>query len=210
MYIRALLRGLDPLPSDPAVRARLVRRWEEEGPGVLFSELRSADPVTAARVHPADRARVIRALEVAQITGEPPSARKVSWEGGRDASGSAPGRRRRVLFLVLSPAREAMYREIDLRVDAMIREGLVGEVAGLLAKGYGPDLKPMGSLGYRHVVSHLLRGVPLERAVTEMKRDTRRYAKRQTTWLSREPGAARLAGENAAEAASELAGKFLI
>lgn len=210
MYIRALLKGLDPLPSDPGVRALLLRRWEEEGPDVLFGELRDVDPVTAAKVHPSDRVRVIRALEVARITGEPPSVRKVAWKTGPDGREGNRGWRRRVLFLALSPDREEIRRRIDLRVDAMIREGLVREVAGLLAKGYGAGHKSMGSLGYRHVAAHLVDGVPLDRAVSEMKRDTRRYAKRQMTWLSRESEARRLEGETAAEAASELTRKFLL
>lgn len=201
MYIRALLRGLDPLPSDPSVRARLSRRWEEEGGAVLHGELARIDPGGAARIHPSDRGRLVRALEVAELLGEPASARKTSWSGGE--------RRFRVLFLVLAVDRAELYRRIDLRVDQMFRAGLVEEVERLLAKGYGPELRCMKALGYRHVVSHLRDGIPLEQAVSQMKRDTRRYAKRQITWLSGEPETVSLAGPDPLSVAQEEIRKFL-
>ncbi|MBI5419743.1 MAG: tRNA (adenosine(37)-N6)-dimethylallyltransferase MiaA [Deltaproteobacteria bacterium] len=201
MYIRALLRGLDPLPKDPGVRAGLSRRWEREGGSALYAELACIDPLSAKSIHPADRVRVLRALEVAAITGAPPSARKARW--------TEHGGKFRTLFIVLSADREELYRRIDARVEAMFRKGLVDEVRGLLSRGYGSDLKPMGALGYRHVCSHLTGGVSIARAVEETKRDTRRYAKRQLTWLSREPGTVWVRGKEAREAAEEFAKKFL-
>lgn len=201
MYIRSLLRGLDPLPSDPAVRSRLLRRWEAEGAAALHGELQRIDPGSASKVHPADRVRVIRALEVAEMTGEPASGRKISWSKGRD--------RYKVLFLVLSVPREELYRRIDHRVDEMFRAGLVEEVKRLLAGGYGRSLRSMGALGYRHVLSHLLDGVPLEEAAGRMKRDTRRYAKRQATWLAGESGTVPLAAPGALEAAARAVRDFL-
>lgn len=200
LYIRSLLRGLDPLPSDPRVRARLVRRWEEEGGGALHRELSNVDPASADLIHSSDKVRVLRALEVAEITGEPPSARKRSW---------ARGNRYRVLFLVLSVDRATLYRRIDSRVDAMFGGGLVEEVKGLLAKGYGRGLPSMGALGYRHVLAHLLDGVAREESAFRMKQDTRRYAKRQITWLSGEAGTVRLAGSTPREPAAEEVRKFL-
>jgi tRNA dimethylallyltransferase len=202
LYIRALLRGLDPLPADPRIRARLAGRWDENGGKALFGELMMVDPASAARIHPRDKVRVVRALEVAEITGEPASARKESWSVGRS--------RYRILFLVLMIDRGELYRRIDSRVDEMFREGFVEEVRGLLAKGYGRGLPSMGAIGYRHVLSHLLDGVSLEKAVGQMKQDTRRYAKRQITWLSGEPGTALLKGKGAIGAAIEEAGAFLI
>ncbi len=200
LYIRALRRGLDPLPADPAVRALLSRRWDAEGGPALHAELAQVDPRAAAKIHPADKVRVIRALEIAAVAGRRPSELRVSWAG--------PGRYR-VLFLALDPGREAMYGRIDRRVDAMFRAGLVEEVAGLLARGYGPELKSMGALGYRHVAAHLLRGVSLAETVAAMKRDTRRYAKRQMTWLLGEPDVRWIPADSPVESASELAGKFL-
>lgn len=201
MYIRALLRGLDPLPSDPGVRAALILRWREEGGASMFEKLRKVDPACAAAIHPSDRVRVLRALEVAEVSGMPPSRLKGRW--------SEPGRRYRSLFLVLSPDRGDLYRRIDRRVDGMFRDGLVEEARGLLAKGYGPDLKAMRSLGYRQAVSHLYGTIPLSRAIAETKRDTRRYAKRQETWLSRETDAVRVRPEDALETAVAMAKKIL-
>ncbi len=201
MYIRALLKGLDPLPSDPVVRERLSGRWKQDGGKTLYDELRRVDPASAARIHPSDRVRVVRALEVAEMTGGPASARKGSW--------TAENSRYRVLFLVLAIDRAELYRRIDRRVDAMIQAGLVREVKGLLARGYGRGLPSMGALGYRHVLSHLLDRVPMEEAVARMKRDTRRFAKRQITWLSGEAGAVRLGGDAPHETAAEKIRKFL-
>lgn len=201
MYIRSLLRGMDDLPSDPMVRAGLARRWEAEGGRALFDELRSIDCSSAEVIHPSDRVRVLRALEVASITGTAPSRLKKRW--------AAAGARFQVLFIAVSLEREEIYRRIDARVDAMLQLGLVDEVRGLLRKGYGPELKPMNALGYRHIVSHLSGGVSLPEAVAEMKRDTRRYAKRQMTWLSREPDAVWTGLDNTAERAAEMAKRFL-
>ncbi|MBP2668635.1 MAG: miaA [Deltaproteobacteria bacterium] len=202
MYVRALLRGLDPLPSDPEVRRDLDRRWMEEGGAALHGELYRVDPETAARVHPADRLRVVRALEIAAVTGTPPSRARAAWSPGRAGV-------HRVLFLALWPPREELYRRIGARTEGMFRQGLLDEVRGLLAKGYGRGLKPMVALGYRHAAAHLLDGVPLEATVETMKRDTRRYAKRQETWLSAEPGMLRLAPQDAAREAPEMVRNLL-
>jgi tRNA dimethylallyltransferase len=201
MYIRALLRGLDDLPADPVVRARLEARWAGEGGEALHALLAASDPESAAAIHPSDRIRVVRALEIAEIAGRPASELRSRWEG------RAP--RHPHLFLALSPPREALNARIDARVDGMFRAGLLDEVRGLLAKGYGPELKPMGALGYRHAIAHLLRGVSFGRAVEEMKRDTRRYAKRQVTWLAGERDVAFLPAEGAVDAAAERVEKRL-
>jgi tRNA dimethylallyltransferase len=179
MYIRALLRGLDPLPSDPRVREELSRRWEAEGGGTLHAELARIDPGTSAKIHPADRLRILRALEIAATTGIPPSRARASW--------SSADARHRCLFLALWPDRESLYRGIDARTEGMFRRGLLEEVRDLLARGFDRSLKPMMALGYRHAAAHLLDGVPLSETIEAVKRDTRRYAKRQVTWLSSEP-----------------------
>ena len=179
MYIRALLRGLDPLPSDPRVREELSGRWETEGGAALYAELARIDPETSAKVHPSDRLRVLRALEIAAVAGIPPSRARAAW--------SAPAAKHGCLFLALWPDRETLYRRIDARTDEIFRRGLAEEVRGLLASGFDRTLKPMMALGYRHAAAHLLDGVPLPETIEAVKRDTRRYAKRQVTWLSSEP-----------------------
>jgi len=175
MYIRALLRGLDPLPADPAVRAALSRRYEEEGGAALHRELAAIDPASAARIHPGDRARLLRALEIVSLAGEAPSALRGCW--------ARPGARYRVLYLALAPPRLLLGRRIEERVDAMFRAGFLDEVRRLLDRGVSPRARSMRSLGYRHAVAHLCGGAPLEETVAAMKRDTKRYAKRQMTWL---------------------------
>jgi tRNA dimethylallyltransferase len=179
MYIRALLRGLDPLPSDPRVRKELSRRWDEEGGAALHAELSRIDPEISGKVHPSDRQRVLRALEIAAVSGIPPSRARAAWTSGGGSSGC--------LFLALWPDRETLYRRIDARTEEMFRRGLVEEVRGLLERGFDRSLKPMMALGYRHAAAHLLDGVPLSETIETVKRDTRRYAKRQITWLSSEP-----------------------
>ena len=179
MYIRALLRGLDPLPSDPRVREELSRRWEAEGGAALHAELARIDPGTSAKVHPSDRLRILRALEIGAVSGIPPSRARASWTSA-DA-------RHACLFLALWPDRETLYGRIDARTEEMFRRGLVEEVRGLLAGGFDRSLKPMMALGYRHAEAHLLDGVPISETIEAAKRDTRRYAKRQLTWLSSEP-----------------------
>jgi len=179
MYIRALLRGLDPLPSDPRVREELSRRWEAEGGAALHATLARIDPGTSAKVHPADRRRILRALEIAAVAGIPPSRARASW--------SRADTRHGCLFLALWPDRETLYRGIDARTEEMFRRGLLEEVRGLLSRGFERTLKPMMAIGYRHATAHLLDGVPLSETVEAVKRDTRRYAKRQVTWLSSEP-----------------------
>lgn len=201
LYIRALLRGLDPLPSDPGVRAALSRRWEEEGGAALYRELAKADPISASAIHPSDRVRILRALEILAIAGIPASRLKKKW--------AEPENKFRILFISLFPDRDELYRRIDARVEKMFGEGLVGEVERLLSRGYGPELKPMKALGYRQVLSYLSGSVSLPQAVGETKRDTRRYAKRQVTWLSRETDAVPVGGGSAAEEAVSLARKFL-
>jgi len=179
MYIRALLRGLDSLPSDPRVREELARRWDAEGGAALHAELAGIDPETSARVHPSDRHRVLRALEIAAVAGVQPSRARAAWSSSEARHGC--------LFLALWPDREALYGRIDARTEEMFRRGLVGEVRGLLDTGVSRSLKPMMALGYRHAAAHLLDGVPLSETIEAVKRDTRRYAKRQITWLSSEP-----------------------
>jgi len=179
MYIRALLRGLDSLPSDPRVREELARRWDAEGGAALHAELAGIDPETSARVHPSDRHRVLRALEIAAVAGVQPSRARAAWSSSEARHGC--------LFLALWPDREALYGRIDARTEEMFRRGLVDEVRGLLDTGFSRSLKPMMALGYRHAAAHLLDGVPLSETIEAVKRDTRRYAKRQITWLSSEP-----------------------
>jgi tRNA dimethylallyltransferase len=201
MYLRALIRGLDPLPSDPGVRERLREQWERDGGEALYDRLRRDDPDTAAKVRPADRLRVLRALEILECTGAPASTRRTTWKGAAETY--------RVLFFALRADRETLYRRIDERVDGMIRRGMVDEVRDLLSRGYGPELRSMGALGYRHIVQHLRGGVSLDRAILAWKRDTRRYAKRQMTWLCGERDVRWIEGDSACDVLAAISKKYL-
>jgi tRNA dimethylallyltransferase len=180
LYLKALLYGLArEAHSDPALRRRLMDEVATEGSDALHRRLAAVDPATASRVHPNDAVRIVRALEVHGLSGRP-----LSEHHRRHAFGDAPYASFKVGLVV---DRETLYTRIEERVEAMLAEGLEAEVRGLLARGYGPDLKSMQALGYRHMCAYLGGEVGLDEAVAALKRDTRRFAKRQFTWFRADP-----------------------
>lgn len=180
LYIKALLYGLfQSHARDPDVRARLRAEAEALGTAALHARLARHDPATAARLHPNDALRILRALEVLAVTGRP-----ISELQRAHRFGDAPFR---VLKVGLALGREALYRRIDRRVEAMLAAGLEDEVRALLARGYGPQLKPMQSIGYSHLTAYIAGEVSLAECVRTLQRDTRRFAKRQLTWFRAEP-----------------------
>lgn len=184
LYIRAFLEGLiDSAEADPELREELEREHEralaEGDPHRLHRRLAEVDPDTAERVHPNDVRRVTRALEIARQVGEPSSEVRGA-HGFRD-------RPYRVLHLALDLPREQLNRRIDERCVGMIEAGLLQEVRGLLERGYGSELRPMRAIGYRHVVPVALGRTTLALALEGMRTDTRRFARRQRTWLRSVP-----------------------
>lgn len=176
LYIKALTQGLFAGPSqDPTVRERLGRELESGGLRSLYERLAQADPVAVSRIHPHDRQRIIRALEVYELTGKAIS----DWQR-EHAFKESPFE---TVKIGLDRDRCELYGMIDRRCERMIRDGLVDEVRGLIARGYGLDLKALQSVGYRHAGLFLTGAMRLNEAVTLMKRDTRRLAKRQLTWF---------------------------
>jgi tRNA dimethylallyltransferase len=173
LYVRALIDGKSaaPVPPDRALRARLA----EQGVEALYAQLAQVDPEAAARISPADEKRIIRALEVCLTTGEPIS-RLQALDRHR------PPRYNACRFALTYP-REELYRRIEARIDRQLAAGLVVEVRGLLARGYGEDLPAMKGLGYAQAARFLRGGCTLAEAVVQLKRDTRRFAKRQMTWF---------------------------
>jgi tRNA dimethylallyltransferase len=167
-----LIRGGE---VDPVIREQLQAEAQAGGRGRLYERLREVDPATAARLHPHDTYRVVRALEVYERTGLPISALR---KGHRFQEGPY-----RCLKIGLMVERARLYRRIDARVDWMIRQGLKEEVIRLLEMGYSPLLKPMQSLGYKQMAAHLRGEYDLAEATRLIKRDTRRYARRQLTWF---------------------------
>jgi tRNA dimethylallyltransferase len=180
LYIKALLRGLFRSDArDPQVRNRLRAEAQALGSEALHVRLKQCDPQTAVRLHPNDAIRILRALEVFEVTGRPISELQREHRF-RDTPF-------RTLKLGLSIEREALYRRIDQRVQAMAEAGLEAEVRSLLAKGYGPELKPMQSIGYSHIIAFISGALSWEECIRTLKRDTRRFAKRQLTWFRADP-----------------------
>lgn len=177
LYVRALTCGLsDAPPADDGLR----RELKGLDTGELRRRLELVDPEAAGRISSNDRVRMVRALEVYELTGEP-----ISRHSRRHGFGNAPFD---TLKLCLSRGRQELYGRINARVEAMLAAGLVGEVAGLLARGYGPGLRSLGSIGYRQIVMHLQGALSLPEAVAQIQRETRRFAKRQLTWLRHDAG----------------------
>jgi tRNA dimethylallyltransferase len=180
LYLRALLDGLSPLPpADPVLRRQLRAEAAAGGPESLHRRLAGLDPATAARLHPRDLVRLIRALEIALLTAERPSALRGRRQ--RPPAAACPA-----VVIGLTMAREALYARLDARVDRMLAGGLLQEVETLLAAGYAPALPAMQGIGYRHLAPVLEGRVALPDALRAMKRDTRHYAKRQWTWFGRD------------------------
>jgi tRNA dimethylallyltransferase len=194
LYYRALVRGLGPRPpADPALRRELAGEAARAGDGALHARLACLDPGRAARLHPRDRVRVVRALEVAIISGRPdPSPAPGAWAGRAGPYA--------VRAIGLTAGRPWLYRRLDARVNAMLAGGLLAEVEALLGAGFGPELPAMQGIGYRHLVPVLTGSCSLDDAVRAIKQDTRRYAKRQWTWFAREGGLHWIAVDEESEA----------
>ena len=179
-YLRALLDGLAPGPQrDEILRARLLKR-ETRKPGSIHRLLRKFDPPTAARIHPNDTPKAMRALEICL------SARKTATEvfaGGRDALQGF-----RILKIGLFPNREQLYKRLESRMEAMFSAGLIDETASILARGYAPESKPFESIGYKQALQAIRGELSPKDALFYARRDTRRYAKRQMTWFRQDKG----------------------
>jgi tRNA dimethylallyltransferase len=180
LYLRALRYGLiTDVESDPAMRRKLASAEAQE-PGSLYRRLAALDPTTAARTEPNNLVHVTRALEICLLTGEPASVVRARHGFRRE---QVP---MRVVDLVWDP--RALRARIDARVQAMLAAGLVDEVEALLADGVPHDCKPMQAVGYREVVAALRGALPRAELYDRIARSTWAYARRQRTWLRREPG----------------------
>lgn len=180
LYMKVLTRGICPAaPRDPAIREQLRRELEEHGLERLHQELGRVDPEAGRRLHPHDRQRVLRALEVQRLTGTPLSC----WQSQHRFQQTIY----RTVKIFLYRDRNVLYERINRRVRQMLEQGLVAEVRRLLAMGYGPELKSMQAVGYKQLAAHLLGACPLASAVSDMERATRHYARRQLTWFRGDP-----------------------
>ncbi|HYD72342.1 MAG TPA: tRNA (adenosine(37)-N6)-dimethylallyltransferase MiaA [Candidatus Binatia bacterium] len=177
LYFKSLTEGLADIPAtDPEIRAALRARTEREGAPALHAELALRDPATAARLEPNDAPRILRALEVLETTGQSittlhaqtrPALRRDQWAG-----------------IALIPDRETLYAVINARYDAMLDAGALEEVRAFAARKLDPALPAMKAHGAPALMEHLQGDMPLAAAAEVGKRDTRRYAKRQFTWIA--------------------------
>jgi tRNA dimethylallyltransferase len=178
LYIRALLRGLDPAPpANPAFRLELAALAAREGRPALHARLSTEAPAMARRLHPNDHVRVVRALEVVRAGATAPVQSR--WQ---DSDGTYD-----VAYFGLTMDRVALARRLESRAAAFIADGLLKEVERLLAQGYDASLPALQSIGYREFVQVARGSLSPSEALRTMRRDTVRYAKRQWTWFAREP-----------------------
>ncbi|MEK7270419.1 MAG: tRNA (adenosine(37)-N6)-dimethylallyltransferase MiaA [Planctomycetota bacterium] len=174
LYLKALAEGLfDGPPAVPELRRRLKQESEREGPGALHARLAVVDPTAAARIHPGDARRIVRALEVYEATGRPWSSQACQW--GR---GPKPG----IRAVAILRGRPELDRRIAGRVDRMFKAGWVEEVRTLLAaRSLGPTAR--SALGYREIAECLEGRVPFEGIQERIARRTRRFARKQEMWI---------------------------
>ena len=179
LYIKALTQGLFEGPgSDAAIRRTLASEIDEHGLSHLYRRLEAIDPTVGSSIHPHDRQRIIRALEVFQLTGKPLSA----WQSAHGFQDDLFT----VLKIGLNRDRSELYDLINSRSEEMIRAGLLDEVRGLVGRGFGLELKPLQSVGYRQMGAVIQGAMKLAEASAAMKQETRHLAKRQLTWFRRD------------------------
>ncbi len=183
-YLKSLEQGLSVLPGAmPWLRRYLQEMITEKGHQTVYSLLLSLDPERAQRIQPNDTYRLFRAFEI--LMGG--AAKRSKEDKDKQNLSIFIQKGLRIFKIGLMFQRDLLYRKIDSRVEQMLKNGFVEEVKGLLSQGLNPSLKPLQSIGYRHIISYLLNEKGFSQAVYEMKRDTRRYAKRQITWFKKDP-----------------------
>lgn len=203
LYIRALAHGFfEPPVSDRRLQRELKARAQREGGPALHAELARVDRASAARLHPNDAHRIVRALEVYYCSGTPLS------EFWQSKPAAAP---MRFFFIGLTMPRPRLYEAIDLRVDAMLEQGLITECRRLLDLGYSAELNSLQTFGYKEAFAFRAGKISYEQMAEEIKRHTRNYAKRQLTWFRKDPNPLWIEiGENdsAAKIAQAIAAEF--
>ena len=208
LYIDSLVSGRDfagRSEGDEALRESLCERYETIGGEAMLEELRSLDPERAEKLHPSDKRRIVRAIEIYRLTGETISA--------HDARTRALPPRYEALRIVLNyRERSELYARIDARVDDMVASGLFEEVEGLLQSGLSTESTAMQAIGYKEAAQALSGAIGREEAIALIKQNSRRYAKRQVTWFSRSPDALFLSWDGTPdfENALRLSTEFLI
>jgi len=179
LHLKSLIQPLDDIPSSNKENVNhLNKRADSEGVEVLHKELLEIDPDYAERMDGLNRQRIIRALDVWKQTGKPFS----SFHSNKEIT--LPDN---MLFFALYHPRKLLHKRIEVRTDEMIQQGLVEETKQLLDEGYSPDLQALQTVGYRQTIQYINGDIPYEQMVADIKTATRRYAKRQITWLRKWP-----------------------
>jgi tRNA dimethylallyltransferase len=201
LYLRVIRGGIFPGPPASAeIRGRLAKVAAEQGVEHLHQRLRELDPEAANRIGVNDLYRIVRALEVLELTGETISAhqrRHRFADIGYDT-----------LTVGVEVERPKLYAAIDARFDAMVAAGLVAEVRALIDAGYSPDQPPLSTIGYKQIAMYLRGEIALDDAAAQARQESRRLAKRQLTWFRREPDVVWLDPERGAHDALALFAKF--
>lgn len=178
LYIRAIIDGIfEGAFTDISVRKKLKGKLTEKGNQWLYSQLQNVDPLSAEKIHPNDSKRIIRALEVYELSGEPISSLQNRSTKKADFTS---------LLIGLYWPRKLLYERIENRVDDMIKAGFVSEVEHLLKMGYRPEHNSLDSLGYREIISYLEGKLDYSEMIEEVKKNTRRFAKKQLTWFRKD------------------------
>ena len=201
LYFRAIVDGLFEGPgADPTLRKRLEVEAAQHGVNHLHNRLRACDPESAERIHPNNVVRVIRALEVYELTGTPMSELQQQWHP----------KKQRYPFIAfgLTMPRALLYRRIEQRVDVMLANGLIAEVESLLAMGYARDSVALQSFGYRELIAYLDGDCTYLEAISQLKRNTRRFAKRQLTWFRKDTRIDWLDRESTSDIVGAILGKI--
>lgn len=177
LYVKSLTEGIFEGPSaDWGLRKKLRERERELGPGHLYEELREVDPESAEKIKPNDMRRVVRALEIYHLTGRPISEHQKEWAEKKCD----------VTMLGFDMERDRLYERINRRVDDMFRLGLVDETRRLMEQGIERNRTAMQAIGYKEIIGHIRGEYPIEKANELLKRNSRRYARRQLTWFRKD------------------------
>ena len=201
LYFRAVVDGLFEGPgADPAVRERFEQEAAQHGVDALHERLRACDPESADRIHPNNVVRVIRALEVYELTGVPMSEHQQQWHPEKQCYP--------FIAFGLTMPRALLYHRIEQRVDVMLANGLIAEVESLLATGYARDTIALQSFGYKELITYLDGECTYTEAISQLKQDTRRFAKRQLTWFRKDTRIEWLDRESTPDVVADLLAKI--
>ncbi len=202
LYFRAIVDGLFEGPgANPALRKRLEAEAAQNGVDTLHKRLQTCDPESADRIHPNNLVRVIRALEVYELTGTPMSELQQQWHPEKQ--------RYPFIAFGLAMPRALLYCRIEQRVDVMLANGLIAEVESLLAAGYARDSVALQSFGYRELIAYLDGDCTYLEAISQLKQNTRRFAKRQLTWFRKDTRIEWLDRESTSDIVGNILGKVL-